>query len=318
MSPLTLNDVVKPYLYLPGAIQTALIRVETHPTFRSITKSALKVLKALVTRASATNGTTIIRARLGRVAEEAGVSYKTAQRALHTFHKFDWVSPTTEGRSEWGVFESKRYRFSSALCALIHLPTKEKGASEIDRETNLSDGAIYVDLSLKEDLQKISIENRNGEPPKLPAAIEHIPAETGISPTGVCKLLGIARQVNYQLEDVVAAAKPYLAKIGTDSPGRCFRYLLTMLLNPKRVDYAEKAAQMARGNEPYPAQLLLAIALQVRFKRYVHASRPGLRIRFFDGVAEVSCDGQIETLAGRQLAILYADVANGNLKEVIE
>ncbi|MBC7683656.1 MAG: hypothetical protein H7176_00315 [Bdellovibrionales bacterium] len=276
------------------------------------------MLKALVTRASATNGTTIIRARLDRLAIEASVSYKTVQRALHAFHLFDWISPASEGRSEWGVFESRRYQFSASLCALVHLPTGGRGAGALAQKPEMSDGAIYVDLSLKEDLRKISIENRNGEPPKLSAAVRHIPAETGISPTGVCKLIGVARQVDYQLEHVVAAAKPYLAKIGTDSPGRCFRYLLAMLLNPKKVDYAAKAAQEARHGEHDPAQLLLAITLQCRFKRYVHTSRPGLRVRFFDGVAEVSCDGQVETLAGRQLAVLYGDVANGNLKEVIE
>ncbi|MBB5610577.1 MULTISPECIES: hypothetical protein [unclassified Janthinobacterium] len=314
----TLDDVIKPYLHLPTAIQTALVRVETHPTFRSITKSTLLVLKALVSRASATNGTRIIHARLDRLAEEANVSYKTVQRALRQFHEFKWASPASEGRSEWGVFEAKRYRLSPDLCALVHLPTKEKTASELEQETELSDGAIYVDLSLKKDLRKISIENRNGEPPKLPAAVEHVPGETGISPTGICKLLGIARKAGYQLEHVILVAKPYLAKIGTASPGRAFRYLQAMLTNPKKVDYAGRAAQLERGDEPDPAKAMLAIAKQCRHKKFVHATKPGLLVRFFDGVAEVSCAGQVETLAGRQLEVLYADVAKGKLTEVIE
>jgi hypothetical protein len=315
----TLDDAVRPYLHLPGVIQTALIRVETHPTFRSITKSSLKVLKALVSRASASNGTAIIRARLDRLAGEADVSYKTAQRALRAFHQFDWVSSASDGRSEWGVFESKRYRLSPALCELVHLPTKEKPAEALAQETELSDGAIYADLSLKKDLREISIENRNGEPPKLPAAVEHVPAETGISPTGVCKLLGIARQVGHQLEDVILFAKPYLAKIGTDSPGRAYRYLQAMLTNPKKTDYAGKLAQLERLAEGATrAKSAKEMAARCRYKRFVHKTRAGLRVRFFDGVAEVSCDGQVATLAGEQLAVLYADVASGKLLEVMD
>lgn len=314
----TLDEVVKPYLHLPTAIQTALIRIETHPVFRSITKSALQVLKALVSRASATNGTRTIRARNDKLADEAQVSVKTVQRALRQFRERNWAMPASEGRSDWGVFEAKRYRLSADLCALVQLPTKEKTAAEIAQETEMSDGAIYVDLSLKKDLRKISIENRNGEPPKLPPAVEHVPGETGISPTGICKLLAIARAAGYQLEHVVLVAKPYLAKIGTASPGRAFRYLQAMLTNPKKVDYAGRAAQLARGEEPDPAKAMAAIARRCRFKRFTHATRPGLQVRFFDGIAEVSCDGQLETLAGRQLEVLYADITKGKLREVDE
>lgn len=319
MRPITIEDVVKPYLHLPSAVQIALVRIETHPTFRAVTKSTLKVLKALVSRASATNGTTIIRARLDRVAEEADVSTKTVQRALRVFHQLNWVSQASEGRSEYGVFESKRYRLSPALCELVHLPTKEKPACELARETELSDGAIYVDLSLKEDLRETSIKNRNGDPPKLPAAVEHVPAETGISPTGVCKLLGIARQVGYQLEHVVLFAKPYLARIGTASPGRAYRYLLAMLTNPRQVDYAAKLAQLERMTEGATrAKSAKQLEVHCRYKRFMHKTRAGLRVRFFDGVAEVSRDGELATLAGAQLAPLYADVANGQLVEVMD
>jgi hypothetical protein len=315
----TLDDVVQPYLHYPSAIQTALIRVETHPTFRSITKGSLRVLKALVSRASAYNGTAVIRARLDRVADEAQVSYKTAQRAMRVFHQFDWVIQASDGRSEWGVFESKRYRLSPALCELVHLPTKETPAEALAQETEMSDGAIYVDLSLKKDLREISIENRNGEPPTLPAAVADVPAQTGISPTGVCKLLGIARKAGHKLEHVVAFATPYLAKIGTDSPGRCYRYLLAMLTNPKPVDFAGKLAQMQRAAEGITrAKSVKEMAARCRYKRFVHKTRPGLRVRFFDGAAEVSCDGQSATLAGQQLEVLYADVAKGLLCEVIE
>ncbi|CUI05562.1 hypothetical protein BN2497_5901 [Janthinobacterium sp. CG23_2] len=250
------------------------------------------------------------------MADEARVSYKTVQRAMRTFREFEWVLPVTEGRSEYGVFESKRYVFTPGLCKLIDLPTTSKPVPTVAQETEMSDGAIYVDLSLKKDLQEISIKNREGQPPTLPPTVTKIPKETGISATGVCKLLGIARRADYKLEDVYLIAKPYLEKIGTNA-ARCYRYLHAMLVNPKKVDYAGKAAQERRNGDTDPAKALAAIAAHCRFKRYYHVSN-GIRVRFFDGTAEVSRHGNCELYAGTQMQGLYKGIANGNLVEVIE
>ena len=195
-------------------------------------------------------------------------------------------------------------------------PTKASLAVVPPGQTQMSDGAIYVDLSYKKDLREISIKNREGQPPTLPLAVCNIPNETGILATGVCKLLGIARQVGYQLEHVYAVAKPYLAKIGV-SPARTFRYMQTMLLNPKKIDYAAKAAQKARQFEISHDPGLATIAKQVRYKRYVHKSN-GMQVRFFDGIAEVRRDGHFEVYAGAQMQGLYKGVANGNLVVVLE
>ena len=316
----TLDDIVRPYLHLPSAIQTALIRVETHPTFRILTKGALKTMKALMTRASATNGTTIIRARVDRLADEAGVSEKTVQRAMLAFKELGWVRQASVGRSQWGVFESRRYVLSPALCELVLLPTKEKGAAALDAEaqrTEMSGGAIRDDLSLKKDLQEISIKNRDGNPPVLPPAVSHIPGETGILATGICKLLGIAREVGYQLEHVYEVAKPYLTKLVNASPARTYRYLLAMLTNPKKVDYASKAAQEIRNAKPDGHRSLAEIAKVVRYKHYYHVST-GMRVKFFDGQAEVRMGDQVDFYAGPQMQGLYRGIANGKLKEVIE
>lgn len=316
MPAITLDDVARPYLHLPTAVQTALMRVETHPTFRALTKGTLRVLKAMVSRASAANGSSIIKAKVSKLAEEAGVHYKTAQRALHTFREFKWVLDATEGRSEYGVYESKRYVFTPALCELIHLPTKGKPNASAAQETEMSDGAIYVDLSLKKDLREISIKNREGQPPTLPAVVSNIPEETGMLETGVCKLLGVAREAGYKLEDVYLVAKPYLAKIGANA-ARSFRYLYAMLTNPKKVDYAGKAAQERRKEEPDPVRQLADIARACRFKRYAHVSN-GMCVRFFDGTAEVTRDRNCELYAGEQMRGLYKGIANGNLREIVE
>ena len=123
-------------------------------------------------------------ARVDRVAHEAGVSTKTVQRALRVFERLDWVAPASECRSEWGFFESRRYRLSPALCELVELPTKGKTVQPSPGRTALSDGPIYVDPNLKKDLREISIKAQERQGPTLPETVRHLPEQTGILPTG--------------------------------------------------------------------------------------------------------------------------------------
>lgn len=316
----TLDDVVRPYRHYPATIQTALLRLETHPTFRSVTRSALKVLKALVTRACATNGVAAIRARLETVAVQADVSTKTVQRAMSAFNQFGWLKPASDGRSKYGVFTSRRYVFSEEFCALAHLPTAAKPAADLARETEMSCGGIHVDLSLKEDLREIAIKNRKDNPEAnpitLPEPLRAMPEETAIKDTGVCKLIGIANRLGHKLQDVYAVAKPHLAAKGAKK-GRAYRYLLAMLLNPKPADYAGRAAQMQRQDEACAtAAAIRSTAERARYKRYLAPN--GALVRVFDGTAEVTRDGQSQVLAGRQMLALYADIESGKLKEIAQ
>lgn len=316
----TLDDVVRPYRHYPATIQTALLRLETHPTFRSVTRSALKVLKALVTRACATNGTTLIRARLETVAMQADVSTKTVQRALSIFDQFGWVKAASSGRSEYGVFTSRRYVFSAEFCALAHLPTAAKPAADLARETEMSDGAVYADLSLKKDLREISIKNRKDNPEAnpitLPEPLRAMPEETAIKDTGVCKLIGISNRLGHKLQDVYAVAKPHLVAKGA-TKGRAYRYLLAMLLNPKPADYAGRAAQMQRqAADGAAAAAIRSTAERARYKRY--RAPNGALVRIFDGTAEVTRDGQSAMLGGAQMLALYADIESGKLQEIVQ
>jgi len=316
----TLDDVVSPYLKYPKVIQMALLRLECHPTFRTLPPSTIPVLKAFVTRACKYNGCAPVHAKLGNVADEAGVSYKTVQRVLKACLLLGWVTPIGEGRSEYGQFITRWYRFSQAFCELVLLPIKpEKATQEPElptQETEMSDGAIYKDLSLKKEYQEISIKNRGENPIKLPPAVEKMPEETGIKPTGICKLLGIAARAGYQLEHVYLIAKPYLQRAGA-TRSRAFSYMHKMLANPKKIDYAGKAAQILRAENPQGAKLA-QVARSCRFKKYQHPVK-GLSIRIYDGTADVTdFAGNTTTYVGRQMEGIYKGIAAGHLVEVIE
>jgi hypothetical protein len=321
----TLDDIMRPYLHFPKTIQTALLRVETHPTFRALTKASHKVLKALVTRASETNGEREIWARLERVSEEAGCSPKTVQRAMRLFRDLLWVLPTTEGRSEHGVYCTKRYVFSKSFCDLVHLPTKIQkdkpesqvairagvtGNSKLDTTwTEMSDGAVYVDLSLKEDQRKILFQRaQNHTPIQLPEELKIMADETSILETGICALRGLAHDAGYKLEDIYAVAKSQLAKLGIKA-GRAYRYVQAIILNPRRTNFAAKVAQVKRLEA---AQRATSRSQQYANQRYV-TKGGGTTVTLFDGTAEIVTRDTITNIAGAQLHDIYEQIERGQL-----
>lgn len=315
----TLEEVIQPYLHLPTAIQTAILRLETHPAFRLLPRSGIPILRALVSRARATDGSIPVRARIDRLAEAAGVCYRTAQRAMKGFIEIGWISKLGPGRHECGVYQSFEWQFSQAFCELVLLPISSAAHTgnpvTPGEATEMSDGAIYKELSLKKEYREISIKNRGETPIKLPQAVDKIPEETGIRPTGVCKLLGMASRAGHKLEHVYLLAKPYLHNAGAKG-SRAFSYLWAMLTTSKQVDYSARVAQAQRTQDPV-RQKLSEVARTCRYKKYIHPTK-GLRFHVYDGMAEVTDSfGRTETYVGRQMEGIYRGIAAGHLVEVI-
>ena len=309
----TIDEVLQPYISYPKVIQQAILRVETHPSFSVLTKSAKKVLQSLLTRANQHNAEVPIKARLDLVAEGAGVSYKTVQRAMTLLKEIGWIAAVSEGRTEWGVFTSMRYRFSTNLCSLVNLPTKSTSIDNLANKTKMSDGAVYVDLSFKEDQRKISIEKQGTTPITLPEELREI--ETfGIKETGICKLRGIAYSAGHKLEHVWIVAKEHCQRLGIQG-GRLYRYLLAMIL--KTSDYAARSEQVGRIQTT--ALEKKEVAAKQNACRYKNFVGQGVKVRIFDGVAEISTlDGQLKTVAGASLLQVYADIDSGKLIDAEE
>jgi hypothetical protein len=314
----TIEDILKPYLQYPTAIQQAILMVDTNPRFLGLTRSMKAVLKTLLTRASKSDGTTPIRARLDTVAMQADVSTKTVQRTVATLDKAGWMTATTEGRTEHGVYTSRRYAFSNALCSIVGLPTKSRLAADLPGETKMSDGPIYVDLSFKKDHQEILSQNRKSNPTAnpivLPKSLRPI-VEMGVKDTGVCKLRGLATAKGYDLADIFTVAKQHLANLKGDSD-RIYRYLAAMIDNPKVSNYAARAAQIDRNNGETVAEASAkARRDKYRHKRFTLGN--GIIVRVFDGIAEVTRDGTfVSNIAGRDMERVYDDIETGKLKEI--
>lgn len=314
----TVDELLKPYRNYPKTIQTAILLVDTNPRFIGLTKGMKAVLKALLTRANVRDGTIPIKARHDIVAMEADVHEKTVQRTIARLLSAGWIERTTEGRSQWGVFTYRQYRFNDDLCRIVRLPVKGKTMEALPQETLMSDGAVYVDLSFKEDHQEILLQKRTNNPEAnqitLPAALHQI-VDLGVKASGVCKLRGMAHAKGHDLADIFMVAKKRIGEMKANG-GRVFRYLAAMIDNPKPTDYASRARQIERSST------IAAIAIQTkdRTRAYAHkrfVGAHGLIIRIFDGIAEVIRDGQpAGMIAGRNMASVYDKIESGDLKEI--
>ena len=299
-------DILKPYQQYPRTIQRAILLVETNPRFLGLTRAMKAVFKALLTRASQHDGTTSINARVDRLALQANVSEKTVQRTLATVRHAGWLEQVSEGRSEWGNFTYRSYRFTIAVCQMLQLPIKGKKV----QETKLSDGAIYVDLSFKRDHAEISKEKRQGKAIDLPAVLQEI-AALGIKETGVAKLRGMAHNAGHRLEDIWKTGKARIVAIGAIG-GRLYRYLQAMIA--KVSDYAARAQQVERCAAKAATTVpKLANRAFYAHKRFV--GKAGTNVRIFDGMAEVVRDGEwIGNIAGLDMEQVYRDIEAGILK----
>jgi hypothetical protein len=315
----TVEDILKPYCQYPTIIQQAILLVETNPRFIGLTRSMKAVLKALLTRASQTNGASPIKARLDTVALQAQVSTKTVERTVKSLRSAGWMIAVTEGRSAWGVFESKRYQFSNELCQFVGLPVKD-GKTFLPRETSLSDGAVYVDLTFKKDHSEILFKNRTANPEQhpitLPSELTAI-VEAGVSEKAVCKLRGMATAKGHQLADIFTVAKTQLIKTkAIGSNNRIYRYLAAMIAKPS--DYASRAAQIER-NSVLATKATATMNRQAKYanKRFILGN--GTVVRIFEGMAEVLKDRQwVATIVGRDMETVYNDIENGKLKVILE
>lgn len=306
----TVESKLAPYLRYPKIIQRAVLLVDTHPTINHLTEATRNVLKAMLTRASQWDGRTPVKARVDVLAEQAECSTKSVQRALATFRKIGWLKEMSAGRNEWGVYCYRSYTFSDELVGLVGLP----GPAQ---RTQMSDGAVYVDLTFQDDLKTIEQEKReaNPTPVQLPPELAAITTELAISDKAVAKLRGMAHAAGHQLQDIVAVARDHL--VAAKATGnRVFGYLATMIGTPS--DYAGRAAKITR-HAAFVAEATQYRDQEAKCRGKAFKRADGLVVRIFDGVAVVRPVGKPEyTTAGKShMEPIYADIAAGKLVEIV-
>lgn len=250
----TLEEVMQPYLGCKKTIQQAILRVETHPSFRDLTKTGKRVLKRLVTRMSESDGLTPIKANIQTVANEAEAGYRTVQRVLVQLNEFGWITKlsnnVTGERGQFGYFKTVQYRFSSAFCELVNIPCAQEKTNASANTPTLADRSLSesFDLNYSKDQQEIRRKSQTEKPITLPNKLLDI-AKFDVKLPLICKLRGYAHQRGYQLEDVWECARGAIVQTGATG-FRVYRYLQTMIA--KEVDYASRAWQLGRLHQNKP------------------------------------------------------------------
>lgn len=349
MLNLTYNEILGAYGVYPAPIRPYLLRAETHPTIREmLTKSFMRVFIDLLARAPIADPQRPIMLRVDTVAEQLDVSRKTVSRALNTFINLGWLCPFEghDGRTRWGKFCGRKYVLQLPIRELVGLPLEKhspkvpangsvnnaaqsKASSEpaydqgdSANEPKMSHGHMVNKVLNK---KEASFKEGASKNQKLPADLQALHDELGISIFGICSLMGLAKRVKQRLQDVWIAKQTQIRNAGAKG-GRAFEYFKYLLNCGEDFAYVARtrgAIQAVAVSPTSPAisqstvdDQLRSIAQACKFKRFKHV-RNGMEVRFFDGTAEVSRDNQVAYYAAEQMLGLYKGIANGNLVEVV-
>jgi hypothetical protein len=276
--PLTLEDLYQQYRKQPIVIRDAIMRTNSHPTIiNSVTRSTLRVLTRLVSRADKTDGTAPLRAKIDNLAIEAECDPKTVRRAISALVELGWLAlPDMVVRNEYGVFSTRTYQFTERFCTLVCLPRPSvEPASSSPTGTEMSTGANKVDLSFKNDQRTIERETRKAksQPVELTPVLDQAAEEFAMNRTGVAQLRGLAHRAGYALEDIIAVGRAYLQKAKA-TKNRAHGYLRAMIA--RKSDYAARAAQLRRG-EPLKVQQAAEVEQFVQAHQGVVYETPDMR-----------------------------------------
>lgn len=213
-----------------------------------------------------------------------------------------------------------------AASALTPLPVDNPSL-----RTELSDGIVKV--VNKVFLKEASFKDATGQNLAIPRDLSALHTELGITLVGICSLMALAKQTRQRLQDVWHAKRDVILNSGARE-GRAVEYFRYLLNCGEDFAYVARCKIPSSSPAPFsvgydckttsdsgcsqsPDDALKAIAMSCRFKKYVHI-KTGMKVRFFDGTAEVSRDGDFEIYASEQLIGLYKGIANGNLRLVME
>lgn len=356
MPELTYNNTLSAYESYPKAIRPYLLRADTHPRIREIlSKSHLRILIDLVSRAGIRNPDKEIKVKLERVANELSVDRRTVTRAISTFFNLGWLhqNPGYDGRNRRGRFAAQQYVISSNLRDLVGLPLKKtEGASnkpaqsigtsppdempsdEPGSAAEMSHGLIGVNNCL---LKKEASFNKEAEKPAgLPADLRPLQRALGIEHKGMCALMRLAKEMGQRLQDVWQCKNHLLTGAGMTG-GRAVNYLKALLRSGDDFAYlartrfagpgASNGSPRARNGQqqvkspPSGREItqedLRAIAVNSRFKRFRHIKKDMI-VRIYEDTADVVHGSVRSSYDETQMEGIYRGIAAGNLVEAFD
>ncbi|WP_426106312.1 hypothetical protein [Massilia sp. TSP1-1-2] len=336
---LTYNDVLSAYAAYPAPIRPYLLRAETHPVLRpQFTKSGLRVFIDLLARAPIADPARPISVRADVTADRLALSSKTVGRVLTQLIKTGWLAPFkgSDGRNNDGKFGIRDFVVTEQLRAMVGLPSTPaprptvamavNEAPQNDQpEPELSPGVIGVNKCIEKEASSKGASKKEDKPKPacIPAGLEELHTQLGISIGGICKLMSIAKACKQRLQDVWVAAGHRLISVGARE-GRAYDYFKFLLNTGQDFSYAARCkggtpAMTATGNAQGAAAGAPAMNTRHYWNRKFRGPN-GLVVRIHgDGSGELTDSTRRDAyVSPRDMEQVFAAIAKGQLSEIIE
>lgn len=330
-------DVLQAYAPYPAPIRPYLLKADTHPVLRSLfTRSGLLVLLDILGRAPVNNPERPVKLRVDKIAQTINRSEKTVQRVLNVLQSKEWLLRSTEhdGRNYRGRFCYREFLVGNELRQMLGLPTSKtemsdgeitfcelttelstKSVDNIAEKTEMSDGHRGVNKNRKEDLKEASFkkstskEKTNG----LPKDLILMQTELELSKGGVCALMALAAKCKKRLQDIWEVKKNTIRNAGV-TQGRAFYYLKSLILsvdNFTNISNEKKNCFVDNKNSKNATDFR-----QFWYKRYIGTD--GLKVKIFDGTAEVEDAGRFRVVPTTHMGSIYEAIQIGKLKLIFD
>jgi hypothetical protein len=224
-----MNSLV-PTIY-PSHIARACASLDESPLFKTMPDGYLRVLLRIIKKINLSCPFSPIFASRGTIAQESGKSIETVHRVVKWLEDSGLIEREQKARAGLRGSSSPLVPTRKLLDALL--------LSQAPQERASAQASKPVNHSSTRAQQVRSAFVRVGKA-TLPSDIAWLSTRNGLAPTGVLKLMSLAKKAKQRLSDVVAATAQYLEGLS----GRAlYAYIKALLSKDKDYGYVAKQAE---------------------------------------------------------------------------
>ena len=229
----TAMNSLAPTIY-PSHIARACASLDESPQFKSMPDGYFRVLLRIIKKINLSSPFSPIFARRSVIAEESGKSIETVHRVIKWLEDQGLIEREQKARAGLRGSSSPLVPTKKLLEALLLSQAPQERAAMKHQQHSKHHDQVRQNQSSFVRVGKATI----------PADIAWLSTRNGLAPTGVLKLMSIAKKAKQRLSDVVAATAQYLEGLS----GRALYAYIKALLS-KDKDYRHVAQQAATEAE---------------------------------------------------------------------
>lgn len=224
-----MNSLV-PTIY-PSHIARACASLDESPQFKTMPDGYLRVLLRIIKKINLSCPFSPIFASRGTIAQESGKSIETVHRVVKWLEDSGLIEREQKARAGLRGSSSPLVPTRKLLDALLlSQAPQERSSAQASKPTSHGSTSAQQIRSAFVRVGKAT----------LPSDIAWLSTRNGLAPTGVLKLMSLAKKAKQRLSDVVAATAQYLEGLS----GRAlYAYIKALLSKNKDYGYVAKQAE---------------------------------------------------------------------------